>query len=240
MTLPEDPRSARTVSHVGVLVPWANSVVEDELPRWAGDQVTWHYARLVPVNEATALDDDFLAGLTVAVPDALHQLSKLSLERVYLACTSVGFTLPESVRTKTVDSRIEVLTAFDTITLWLRQLAARRVVLATPYPLLITERVVRALGVQGIDVLGYVNLDVADDYGSLQPHQVKVLVDSISPEALAEADAFILSCTAWPTRAVLPWLKRRLRIPVISSNLAITLHAVSAAQPASPRCVYDP
>ena len=27
--------------HAGVLVPWANSVVEAELPRWAGTSVIW-------------------------------------------------------------------------------------------------------------------------------------------------------------------------------------------------------
>ena len=95
---PRERRPARRrVQHAGVLVPWANSVVEAELPRWAGTSVTWHYARLVPPSLGTALDEDFLAGLLAAVPAALGQLAALPLQRVYLACTSAAFVFPGQV-----------------------------------------------------------------------------------------------------------------------------------------------
>src|SRR6266702_8826436 len=91
--------------HAGVLVPWANSVVEAELPRWAGTSVIWHYARLVPPSGGTALDEGFLSGLLAAVPAAVAQLAALPLERVYLACTSAAFMLPDQATTAATGSQ---------------------------------------------------------------------------------------------------------------------------------------
>ena len=42
--------AAGTRTHAGVLVPWANIVVEAELHRAPGSSVTWHYAQLVPAS----------------------------------------------------------------------------------------------------------------------------------------------------------------------------------------------
>lgn len=77
--------------HVGVLVPWANTVVEAELPQLRPDDVVFHYARLVPPDQSTVLDEGFLDGLRAAVPSALASMSRLPLETVLLACTSAGF-----------------------------------------------------------------------------------------------------------------------------------------------------
>jgi maleate isomerase len=41
-----------------------------------------------------------------------------------------------------------------------------------------------------------------------------------------KADAIVLSCTGWPTLGLIPELRQGLGKPVISSNLAIGLHAL--------------
>jgi maleate isomerase len=56
--------------HIGVLVPWANMIVETELPRLGLDRVVFHYARLIPASRTTALDRRFLRELTSAVPSS--------------------------------------------------------------------------------------------------------------------------------------------------------------------------
>src|ERR1043166_4502613 len=70
---------------IGVLIPWANVAVERELTALGLKNLYWHYARLVPASNTTALDDDFLSGLINSVPGAMFQLSQLRLERTYLA-----------------------------------------------------------------------------------------------------------------------------------------------------------
>ncbi len=104
------------LSRAGVLVPWANTVVEAELHRVTGTAVTWHYSRLVPQSRTTGLDSRFLTGLLAAVPGALAQLEALPLRRAYLACTSAAFMYPDLARRARDESQSQLVSAFDAIT----------------------------------------------------------------------------------------------------------------------------
>ncbi|MGH8900099.1 MAG: hypothetical protein ACRDYA_00055 [Egibacteraceae bacterium] len=216
-------------AHVGVLVPWANMIVESELPRLGLERVVFHYSRLVPARRYRALDE-FLCELAAAVPAALGELARLSLAGTLLACTSVGFAFPAPYANATVVS------AFDAILSALRRLGTDRIVLVTPYPVAWTVREVDALAARGVIVLGHASLglDLLDDYTAVLPGQVNELVDQVGPEALARAQALVLSCTAWPTRHVIGDLESTLGIPVVSSNLALGLQAVQIALAGQP------
>ena len=48
----------------------------------------------------------------------------------------------------------------------------------------------------------------------------------ISDKAAKEAQTIVLSCTGWPTYDLIGTLRRWLGRPVISSNLAIVMHAL--------------
>ena len=211
--------------HAGVLLPWANSVVEAELHLWAGRAVVWHYARLVPPSRATALDAAFLAGLLDAVPAALAQLSALPLQRVYLACTSAAFMYPERARSAARQPRVTVVSAFDAITAVLSQHGASRVVLLAPYPQEVTDAEVRMFGQSGVTVTGCASLGLDDGYRGVTRDQIGELIGKVSDEAMGKAEAIVLSCTGWPTFGPTQVLQRRLGKPVISSNLALAWHA---------------
>src|SRR2546430_6100187 len=131
--------------HIGVLVPWANTVVETELPRLGLERVIFHYARLVPANATTALDEAFLSGLLAAVPDALSQLERLPLAAVLVACTSAGFAIHGV-------PPVGAATAFDALTATLTRQGVERIALATPYPSAVTAREVEAFARRGIAV----------------------------------------------------------------------------------------
>jgi maleate cis-trans isomerase len=227
--LPPDRRSvARRVQHAGVLVPWANSVVEAELPEWAGRLVAWHYARLVPPSGGTALDEDFLAGLLMAVPAALKQLAALPLERVYLACTSAAFMLPSRAKTAAAGARAPVITAFDAIIAALRQQQAGRIVLLTPYPERVCEAETGMFRDHGITVTASATLNLADGYSAIEPGQIRDLARQVSMRAVEEAQVIVLSCTGWPTLGLEKALIAELGKGVLSSNLAIVTHALRA------------
>lgn len=218
----------RRVQHAGVLVPWANSVVEAELPRWAGTSVAWHYARLVPASLGTALDEDFLAGLLGAVPAALGQLAALPLHRVYLACTSAAFVLPGQAQTATAGSRVPVVTAFDAILAALRQWGCDRIVLLTPYPAKVCEAEADTFASHGVAVTGHATLNLRDGYAAIGSGQIRDLARRAGARAVEEAQAIVLSCTGWPTWGLEKVLARTYGKKVVSSNLAVVTHALQA------------
>jgi maleate isomerase len=221
-----------SAAHAGVLVPWANTVVEAELHRVTGAMVTWHYSRLVPESRTTGLDGRFLTGLLRAVPGAIGQLAALPLRRAYLACTSAVFMYPELARQvrrgAAVEqvSAFELVSAFEALTVALSELTADRIVLVTPYPEEVTAAEAAMFSVAGITVTGRGSLGLRDGYDTVTHRQIKELVSKVGHDAMGDADAIVLSCTGWPTLDLIPELQRCLGRPVISSNLAIALHAL--------------
>jgi maleate isomerase len=224
--LPREQPLARPGQHAGVLVPWANSIVESELPRWAGISVAWHYARLVPISQSTALDEDFLSGLLAAVPAALAQLVALPLERVYLACTSASFMLPRQAQAAAEDAQVAIITAFDAIVSALRHWRCDRIVLLTPYPEKVCQTEADTFENHGIVVTGHATLNMDDGYSAIGPGQIRALATKVSRSAIEEAQAIVLSCTGWPTWGLEKGLAQAYGKKVVSSNLAIVTHAL--------------
>lgn len=220
-----EPGEHRAPVHAGVLVPWANTVVEAELHQWTGRAVIWHYARLVPSSRVTALDAGFLTGILDAVPGALTQLSALPLRRVYLACTSAAFMYPELAGSALRQAQVNVVSAFDAITAMLTEYGASRVVLLAPYPKEVTEAEARMFSQSGITVTGCASLGLDDGYGGVPRDQIRELIGKVSDEAIGEAEVIVLSCTGWPTFDSVRTLQERLGKLVISSNLAMAWHA---------------
>jgi maleate isomerase len=210
----------------GVLVPWANMVVEAELHRVTGTAVTWHYSRLVPRSRTTGLDGHFLEGLLAAVPGALAQLGALPLTRAYLACTSAAFAYPNLARHVQDESQLQLVSAFDAITDTLICLQATRVSLFTPYPDEMTALEATMLTEAGFSVTYAAGLGLDDGYGTVTPRQITELARSVDSAVMRNADAVVLSCTGWPTLNLIPELEQELGRPVISSNLAIARHAL--------------
>ena len=213
--------------HAGVLVPWANSVVEAELPRQAPDQVVWHYSRLVPANEDTALNTHFLTGLIEAVPQAVEQLSALRLRIIYLACTSAAFMFSEMVSEVTSGRKLPIVTAFESIVGTLRDRHIGRIALCAPYPADVTNNEASMFDKAGIEVVEYATLGLSDGYADVQPQQIRTMTARLSRENVKNAEAIVLSCTGWPTLGLERPLQQRFGMPVISSNRAMAAHALS-------------
>jgi maleate isomerase len=217
--------TADTRIHAGVLVPWANTVVEAELHHVSGTSVTWHYARLVPASRTTGLDARFLQGLLEAVPAALAQLAAVPLHRAYLACTSAAFMYPDTAQGVRQQAPVTLVSAYDALRAALARLAATRIVLLAPYPEQVTEAEAQMFGRSGITVTGCASLGLTDGYDTVTSDQVRKLIPQAGHAAIGEAEAIVLSCTGWPTLDLISDLQRDLGKPVLSSNLAIGLHA---------------
>ncbi|MEF3117549.1 hypothetical protein [Streptomyces chrestomyceticus] len=219
-----DAQAERTV-RIGMLLPWANVAVEDELPRLGLAHTVFHYTRLVPASRTTAVDAAFWHGLRSAAAGGLDALSPVPLDTVFLACTSAGFpTCPAPPALPP-----GVLTAFDALTGVLTHLGAGRIVLATPYPHTVTTAEAAALAAHGIETAAHASLGLADGYPTVPADQIRTLVQHFPPAALRTADAVVLSCTGWHTLPVLAELQQALGVPVFSSTLAMALYAARLA-----------
>lgn len=212
---------------MGVLLPWANQAVEEELPQLGEPGVVFHYARLVPASRTTAIDDSFWHELRAAATGAVDSMRHLPLDATLLACTSAGFTggpaLPPGV-----------ITAFDALTAVLHRRGFVRVMLATPYPEPVTRAEAETLSERGIRVLAHASLGLDDGYPDITPRQIIDLCADLPKPALAGSDALVLSCTGWRTLAAAADLQDRLRIPVVSSNFALAAHTLPPAPGAAP------
>ncbi|MGW8375422.1 hypothetical protein [Streptomyces sp. ODS28] len=213
----------RVTRHVGVLLPWANRVVEEELPQLAEEDVVFHYARLVPASRTTILDRTFLHELRSAAAEAVESLRHLPLQTTLLACTSAGFTGGPSLPTG-------VVTAFDALTSQLHGRRLHRILLATPYPEPVTVHEAHAITARGIQVLAHTSLGLEEAYPSITPRQILELCASFPPGAVEACDALVLSCTGWRTLAAARLLSHALSRPVLTSNLALATYTAPAHQ----------
>jgi maleate isomerase len=226
--LADDHAHLTTTAHIGVLVPWANTIVETELARMGLDRIVFHYARLVPERRYRDADA-FLGEIAAAVPGALGQFARLSqlgtLAGALVGCTSVGFTTPQ------VYADSPVVDAFESIVSTLARVGTARIVLAAPYPKHHTAQEAETLTARGVTVLDHASLDLGllDDFTAATPAHIRALVNTVEPQALADAEAVVLSCTAWPTLDAIGELEDAFGIPVISSNLALAMRAVRIA-----------
>lgn len=207
---------------VGVLVPWANAVVEAELPRLGLHRVVFHYARLVPASRTTSLDHRFLRELASAVPASLEEVSRLPLATTLLACTSAGFA-ENSVS-------LPVASAFDALVTTLNRMSIDRIVLVAPYPRWLTAIEVRAFMGRGIVVVAESSLDRDDGYSRVGPAEIRSLIAQIGQSELARAQAIVLSCTGWPTLDLLGELEDSFGMVALSSNLAMAIYAATSGE----------
>lgn len=208
---------------VGVLLPWANVIVEAELPRLGLDRVVFHYARLVPASRTTRLDHRFLRELVSAVPASLEEVSRLPLATTLLACTSAGFT-------EEGEAPLPVASAFDALVTTLNRMSINRIALVTPYPRWLTAIEVRAFMGRRIMVVAQSSLDRHDGYSQVSPAEIRSLITQIGHTELARAQAIVLSCTGWPTLGLLAELEDTFGMAVLSSNLAMAIHAIISSE----------
>ena len=209
-----------TYLRFGLMVPWANTAVETELPFFLGNQASLHSARLVPKAKRTELDDDFLWGLITAIPDAWESLSRLPLNAVAFCCTSASIFDPrsmEELERNLSAIQLPTVTAFTALIQQLKKLRAKSIILITPYVRAITEQEARAFTLEGFNVVNTASLAIDDGFDQVTSETLLSLVESVSQDS----DAIVISCTGLYTRDAISSITSRFSRPCLSSNSAI-------------------
>jgi maleate isomerase len=206
---------------IGYVLLATEQTIQDDVMRLRPPGVGIHFTRApIPdsiTSESLAAQADLLADCAATLlPDG-------SLDVVCYACTSGSLVIGEERVFAELNRGAPTAQATSLITgviRALRQLEARRIVIATPYLDEVNLREVEYLEQAGFEVLSICGLNLEKD-----SDMVRVAPDFIAEFALAqdraEADAIFVSCGALRTLDVIAEIERRAGKPAICSNQAM-------------------
>ncbi|HZD38285.1 MAG TPA: aspartate/glutamate racemase family protein [Actinomycetes bacterium] len=224
-----------TSRRVGLLVPSSNTVMEPDLWRALPPGGTLHTARMyledtTPEGENRMLDQHVIP--------AARDLATARPDLIVFGCTSAG-----ALRGNDYDAelcrRISDLSGVPTVSVIAsvrRAIAAsgaRRVGVVTPYVDALNQRIEESVEADGVEVAGIAGLGISDNF-EIAAVPVEEILDFAERTLRGlDIDLAFVSCTNFPAVAALPELRRRLGLPVVTSNQA-TIAAVLALLDAVP------
>ena len=221
---PVDIRFDNGVHHrakIGYVLLATEQTVQDDVIRLQPPGVGIHFTRAaIPdsiTSESLAAQADLLADCAASLlPDG-------SLDVVCYACTSGSLVIGEERVFAELNRGAPNARATSLITgviRALKQVGARRIVVATPYLDEVNQREVEYLEQAGLEVLSLCGLNLEKD-----SDMVRVAPDYIAEFALAQdhpdADAIFVSCGALRTLDVIGEIESRAGKPAICSNQAM-------------------
>ncbi len=205
---------------VGMLIPWVNTAMEEEIPALVHPDIGLHWSRLRPfILPINGHDTSYLESMLAAVPDALSKFDGLNLHIIVLGCTSASLacssiSVPETYR------QSKFITAFDAIIIQLNKIAARRVLLFAPYDKRTLAAEVELLKSGGFEVIKSIPLGYNNEIRYISTEKIYSI---FVREYTADCDVVLFSCTALYTSEIIDNIKKRLdlKTPLLSSNTAI-------------------
>jgi maleate isomerase len=206
---------------IGYVLLATEQTVQDDVIKLQPPGVGIHFTRAaIPdsiTNESLAAQVDLLADCAATLlPDG-------SLDVVCYACTSGSLVIGEErvfAELKRGAARAQATSLITGVIRALKQLGARRIVVATPYLDEVNRREVEYLELAGFEVISICGLNLEKD-----SDMVRVAPDYITEFALAQdhpdADAIFISCGALRTLDVIGEIESRAAKPAICSNQAM-------------------
>lgn len=214
-------------ARIGLLVPSGNQVCEAELHAMMPPGVAALVTRLELRGSSEAELLNMLGNLEAAarlVADAKPAL-------VAFHCTAVSTFAPDLAQD--IPRRIAAATGLpatataDGILAAFAALAARRVLLVTPYIAEVHAREAAFLAAHGIGVVGgsWLGLNTNAEMAMLSPGRIR---DQVRAAAAASpgAEACFISCTAIRSAPLIAPLEAELGMPVVTSNQVMAWHAL--------------
>lgn len=223
------PDGPTALTGIGVIVPY-DMALDREMWRWAPDDVTLYFTRTpflpmaVTVEMAEQLSD------AAAVRGATRDLSAIRPAAYAYGCTSGSFVHGLQGERDLVDAMCDAgapaaVTTSGSLLHALAYLRVKRVAIATPYALDVTERLRLFLGEAEMDVVGSSSLGLTAGIWHVPYECTAELVHQADSD---DADAIVISCTNLPTYDVIAPLEQQLGKPVISANQATMWSALRA------------
>lgn len=220
----------QTPTRVGLIVPSSNVTVESELPRLLararGVDATFHSSRMRMQSVTPA----GLRAMNAQRERCVLEIGDAGVDVVLYACLvaimasgpgehrSVELAVAEQLSTGGSEAR--VLSSAGALLTALGDLKAQRVALVMPYTRPLAETVVDYLESEGLTVVDWRALEVADnaEVGCIPSERV---LDAARSLDLSEVDALVISCCVqMPSLDLVQAAEDELGVPVLSAATA--------------------
>jgi maleate isomerase len=213
-------------ARVGLIIPSSNRMVEGEMVRWFPSDVQPHVNRL----RMTGAHHGPLEQLLPRIREAAGALADARCDAVVFHCTATAMeggsdgeeAILDALRAGAHD---RVTTTATAIRRALDALAAKRIVLVTPYDATTTAHEVEFLHAAGYDVVRSIATDRggSDGYCSTPP---SFWYETVRHAAHPDADVYFVSCANIACFGEIDRLERELGRPVITSNQTVIWDAL--------------
>jgi maleate isomerase len=205
---------------IGLLSPSANPAVEPEIRHLLPHQAALHVARL-PVMPNTTLEQRNAVYLR-HVEAALGAFGALALDAVIVGITGPSYALPpaedQALQDRlSADAGRPAILAARAIAEAVAALGRSRLLLFSPYPGWLTGRAERYWAAAGLDLVE--SFKVSDSFRAydLTPEEV---ADGLAKLAPPKDCVVLVSGTGAATLDAMEWMRARVGVPMVSSNLA--------------------
>jgi len=202
---------------LGLIVPSWNTVMEYEVQRMAGGEMSVHSMRI----PHTADTEEKLLWLGTQAPAAAALLAHAKVDVICYGCAAGGF-LKGPVEDRALGDRIEketgipVAVSSAAVADALRTLGAARVSLASPYAPWLNERLRQYLTAAGFEVMAMQGLDT-QNHSAVTTERIEALITEVDRP---DAQAIFVSCSNFPTLGIIESMERKLGKPIVASNQA--------------------
>lgn len=210
---------------IGMLVPSGNIVAEDQVRSLLPTDIALHITRL----PLTTSSDEALSAMIDGLSQSASLLADAHVDVIAFNCTAVSTRTPgadgEIVDRIEAATSIPAVTTGDALVNGLRSLGCQRIVLITPYIKPVVDREAAFFAYHGFEVLTSTGSGISSNWDmALEAPEVwrELTLKHRDPQA----DAYVLSCTAIRSLSVIASLEAELGRPVLTSNQAVTWHAM--------------
>ena len=205
---------------IGMLLPSGNLVAERQMQQMLTPRVSLHTTRL----PLTGSSETQLNAMIDNLEDAARLLADARVDQIAFNCTAVSTFDPAAepaISKRITDAtNTTALTTAQALVTALNYLNARRIVLITPYIEAINRREKVFFAHHGFDVVHDAGYDIETNWDMAQQPPATWAEFTLANRR-AQADAYVLSCTAIESADVIDELERELGKPVLTSNQAL-------------------
>ena len=212
---------------IGLMVPPANTTIEDDFDRWLPDSVRVHVNRMYsPPTPAKTLVEA-LQAYGDHVEDTARTMAQVPLDVMAFGCTSgsflngVGYDAQIIDKIESVSGGVRTVATAKAVADALRELGIKKIAACSPYPPEVNERLRQYYADSGFEIVNFQPVDSEKypmDYNQFPPEVAMDLALSVDRP---EAEAIFMSCTAFKGAAEsIDAIEEATGKPVVTANQA--------------------